>query len=755
MRRSVNKMARWGVCLLLISIAVLQANAFLPVTLVDRVDHFIYDMRMRVQPTKLNDAIVIVNIDEKSLKEYGQWPWKRSIIANMIEKLTDEYHVKAVGVDAVFPEPDGSSGLQVLEDLAKKELKGDQGFVNQMDSLRTQLDFDDRLAKTLAGRPVVLGFSLSNEVDDLSKGLLPTPAFTDEELGGRHLESAVFNKYTGNLPVLQKAAIAGGFFNPSPDSDGVIRRIPLLAKFGTAFYESLSLATARVALNASKVKPVFLQSDGVNSQNYLNEYGNIEAIKLNSSPRLTVPLEPLMTALIQYKSKGGPHGGGFVYVSAADVIKKLLPENKLANKIVLIGTTSAGLKDLRTAPVGLDFPGVEMHANVIASILDGDFKRRPDTSRAFEVVQVILLGLLLTVALSRFKALAAIFFTSMTFVVVVGFNYWMYQSYDLVLPLASALLLISALFVFNLAWGYFYESRKLRGVINRFGEYVAPELVAEMAEAPDSYTMEGESRELTIMFSDVRGFTTISESLEAATLREFTNIYLTAMSEEIRGNRGTLDKYIGDAVMAFWGAPVRFEDHARLAVTTALKMQITAKKLSEDFIQRGWPELRIGIGINTGEVRVGDMGSNIRRAYTVMGDAVNLSSRLEGITKVYGVGVVVGEATRTAAAEFAYRELDRVRVKGKTQPISIFEPIAIAASIDDAQSALLELWHQALDDFRAQQWDVAEKSFLSYLEVRAEDLAAQVFLERIAHYRQNPLPADWDGVATFVSKFSE
>ncbi|WP_230413603.1 CHASE2 domain-containing protein [Undibacterium umbellatum] len=755
MRRYLNKMVRWLACLALTFVAVLQANAIFPVTLVDRVDNFIYDMRMRVQPTRLNNDIVIVNIDEKSLKEYGQWPWKRNTLASLLERLTDDYHVRAVGVDAVFPEPDGSSGLDVLEDLAKKELKDDQHFLNQMGGLRTQLNFDDRLAKTLNGRPIVLGFALSNELDDLSKGLLPNPAFTDAELGGRHLESALYTKYTSNLPVLQRAAIAGGFFNPSPDSDGVIRRIPLLAKFGTGYYESLSLATARVALNASKVKPVFLQSDGVNSQSYLNEYGSIEAIKLNSSPNLTVPLEPLLTALIQYKSKGGPRGGGFVYVSAADVLKKNLPENKLANKIILIGTTSAGLKDLRTAPVGLDFPGVEMHANVIASILDGDFKQRPDTSRAFEVMQIILLGLLLTFALTRFKALAAIFFTSLTYIAVISFNYWMYQSFNLVLPLASALLLISALFVFNLAWGYLVESRKLRGVVRRFGEYVAPELVAVMAEEPDSYTMEGEIRELTVMFSDVRGFTTISESMSAADLREYINIYLTAMSEEIRGNRGTLDKYIGDCVMAFWGAPVRLDDHARLAVASALKMQTIAQGLSEDFVKRGWPELKIGVGLNTGEVRVGDMGSKIRLAYTVMGDAVNLSSRLEGITKAYGVGIVVGEATKTAAPEFAYRELDRVRVKGKTRPISIFEPIANITSIDDAQSALLELWHQALDDFRAQQWDAAEKSFLSYLEVRAEDLAAQEFLERITHYRQNPLPADWDGVATFVSKFSE
>lgn len=755
MQKHINKLTRWGICVLLIVIAALQANGNLPTTLIEKVDYFIYDLRMRWEPTSFNPDIVIVNIDEKSLQEVGQWPWNRGVVADLIERLTDDYHVRAVGLDIVFSEPDNSTGIQVLEGLAQKELKENPGFVAQMPALRKELDFDNKLARTLAGRPVVLGYVFSNTPDDRSKGLLPTPAFVDADLGERSFESAIYTKYTANLPELQKAAIAGGFFNPSPDADGVIRGIPLLAKLGTGYYEALSLATARIALNASKVKPVFLQADGINSQSFLNNYGSIEAIKLNSTPNKRIPVEPLLTALIHYKSKGGPNGGGFAYVSASDVLKKRLSVDKLKEKIILIGTTAAGLKDLRTAPLGLDYPGVEMHANVIASILDGDVKQRSDSTRGFEVIQVCLIGLLLSFALSRFKALAAVLCTTAMLILVIAFNYWMYQSFNLVQPLATVLLLIAALFVFNITWGYLVESRKLRGVVRRFGEYVAPELVAVMAEEPDSYTMEGEIRELTVMFSDVRGFTTISESLSAADLREYINIYLTAMSEEIRGNRGTLDKYIGDCVMAFWGAPVHLEDHARLAVASALKMQAIAQGLSADFVKRGWPALKIGVGLNTGEVRVGDMGSKIRLAYTVMGDAVNLSSRLEGITKVYGVGVVVGEATKNAAAEFAYRELDRVRVKGKTRPISIFEPVAIATDIDDVQSALLELWHQALDDFRSQQWDVAEKSFRSYLEVRAEDLAAQVFLERIAHYRQNPLPADWDGVATFVSKFSE
>jgi adenylate cyclase len=264
--------------------------------------------------------------------------------------------------------------------------------------------------------------------------------------------------------------------------------------------------------------------------------------------------------------------------------------------------------------------------------------------------------------------------------------------------------------------------------------------------------MEGESRELTVLFCDVRGFTTISEGLDPNALREYINIYLTAMSEDIRGNRGTLDKYIGDAVMAFWGAPVTLPDHAARAVATALKMQATAQALNQDFIARNWPPLKIGIGLNTGDMRVGDMGSKIRRAYTVMGDAVNLSSRLEGITKVYGVGIAVGNSTRLAAPAYAYRELDRVRVKGKNEPVPIYEPIALDAELDDTAREALQRWHNALALLRAQQWDSAE---LLVRDLQAHEPGRALYalyLQRIDHYRAHPPGADWDGVTSFDTK---
>jgi adenylate cyclase len=264
--------------------------------------------------------------------------------------------------------------------------------------------------------------------------------------------------------------------------------------------------------------------------------------------------------------------------------------------------------------------------------------------------------------------------------------------------------------------------------------------------------MDGESRELTVMFVDVRGFTTISEGLTPKQLREYINLYLTAMSEDIRDrHRGTLDKYIGDAVMAFWGAPVAFDDHAGRGVATALEMQQSAARLNADFLQRGWPELKIGIGLNSGLMHVGDMGSSIRRAYTVMGDAVNLASRLEGITKVYGVGIAVGEATRRAAPEFAYRELDLVRVKGKNEPVAIFEPVGLEAELDAAARAELSAWHEALARVRAQRWDAAEAS-LSALRQGHERPLYALYSSRVGWYRNNPPDERWDGVTTYDIK---
>ena len=749
---------RWAIALVFTLVAVLQIRHDLPSTtmdtFVDRMDVFFYDMRMQLQNGELDPRIVIVDIDEKSIAEVGRWPWSRNVVAKLIDKLDEKYHARSIGFDVIFSEADTSSGYETLEALARKEFKDVKGFSERIRSLKPMFDYDARMAAALKDRPTILGYFLDNEPTAIAKGLLPPPSFTDADLGGMEVESLLYRSYTGNLEELQRAAKAGGFMNPTPDPDGTIRRLPLLVKVGDSYHESLALATARVGLGASKIRPIFLTEDETRlSGEDHRQYGALAALRLNTKPRATfIPLERNLTALINFRGPGGPRGGQYRYVSAADVLTEKVPMEYLADTIVLVGTTSAGLKDLRPSPVNIDYPGVEMHANIIASIMDGNFKQEPDFSIGLQLAQVVVIGIFLGLLLPVLSPMLSILASLGAMAAVIGANFAMYQQLNWVVPIAVSLLLVAALFIFNIAWGYLFEYRKGRAMVNLFGEYVAPELVAEMAANPENYSMEGESRELTVLFCDVRGFTTISEGLDPNALREYINIYLTAMSEDIRGNRGTLDKYIGDAVMAFWGAPVELPDHASRAVASALKMQATAKALNKDFMARNWPPLKIGVGLNTGEMRVGDMGSKIRRAYTVMGDAVNLASRLEGITKVYGAGVAVGEATKLAAPEFAYRELDRVRVKGKNEPVPIFEPLALDTELDPAVRTMMDTWHEALSLVRAQQWDRAEQLLHKLLTDHPDEVLYKLYLQRIEHYREHPPGADWDGVTTFETK---
>ncbi|WP_093555848.1 CHASE2 domain-containing protein [Pseudoduganella namucuonensis] len=716
---------------------------------IERMDTFAAGLRMRLEKPQLDPRIVIVDIDDKSLTEVGRFPWSRNVMANLVSQLTEKYQVAAVGFDVSFPEPDTSSGYDVLQKLAMGELKQVPGLDRQLERLQPQMDYDGLLAAAIKGRPVVLGYNLSGTQ---TKGVLPKPAFTEEVLNGRVLDAYEVAGYEANIKRLQDAAATAGIFTAMPDRDGVVRSTALLQKVGKGYYPTLSLATAAVALQARSISPLFEGTvDSLSEAQKRN--GGLEAIGLfHAEGNIRIPVGEGLTTTVQFRGRGGPQGGAYRYVSATDVLKGAVPQEVLEGAIVLVGTTAPGLNDLRATPVNAEYPGVEIHANMIQSILDGSFKVRPSDAVVAEKLQVLVIGLALTLALPVLAPVWSILLSLSAAAAAAAINFHFYTAYDYVLNVAVILLLVLALFIMNVAWGYFFEVRRGRALVSRFGEYVAPELVAEMAEDPEKYNMDGESRELTVMFVDVRGFTTISEGLTPKALREYINLYLTAMSTDIRdSHRGTLDKYIGDAVMAFWGAPVAFPDHASRGVATALLMQASAHRLNDDFIKRGWPELKIGIGLNTGPMHVGDMGSQIRRAYTVMGDAVNLGSRLEGITKVYGVGICVGEMTRAAAPEFAYRELDLVRVKGKNEPVAIFEPVGLDKDIAEADRAELARWNETLALLRGQQWDQAQAA-IDALDAQHPRGLYKLYTERVAHYRAHPPGPDWDGVTTFETK---
>ena len=386
-------------------------------------------------------------------------------------------------------------------------------------------------------------------------------------------------------------------------------------------------------------------------------------------------------------------------------------------------------------------------------MLDQEFKREPWYTLGAELALLVISGLLLAVLIPVLSAFWATVLVVLGTVGIVGFNVFAWQEYSLVLPLASSLLMVLALYTVNMAYGYFYQSARARQIIGLFGAYAPPEHVAQMTRHPGSYNMQPKTAELTILFSDIRGFTRISEGLSPDALREYINDYLTEMSTIIRsGYQGTLDKYIGDAIMAFWGAPMVDARHARNAVLAALDMQKACGALNERFKARGWPALTVGVGINSGTVRVGDMGSQLRRAYTAMGDAVNVASRLEGRTKHYGVGILVGESTRQQIEDVAFREIDRVKVKGKDEAITVYEPLGLAAALDSAQQEELRIWHQALRAYRSRNWDVAEVNLINLQHLSPSCILYRVYAEQIKRARTTPMTAEWEPVTVFDEK---
>ncbi len=723
-----------------------DAAGFYRLGFVQFLDAKLYDYRMLLSlPHSGDDRIVILDIDEKSLKQEGRWPWGRDKLAQLMDELFDHYGVVTVGFDVVFAEPDTSSGLNVLQELGRKQFRDVAQFHSVLSQIQPVLEYDELFAAKLKQRNVVLGYYFSNSEAGAApsrSGALPPPVFAPGTFNGRAINFVAWDSYGGNLPTLQAAAATAGHFNPLIDFDGIVRRIPMVVVHDGAYYESLSLAVARSVLGWPVIKPGFA---GAQSK----DYGGLEWLTLASEQgNLTIPVDAEVSALVPYRGKRGT----FRYVSVTDVLHHQIARQELQNKIVLVGTSAPGLMDMRSTPVAEVYPGVEVHANMISGILSQNLKQSPPYIMGANVVLLLLLGMALSLLLPLLTPVRGMLVTLGTLTADILLNRSLWDYADIAMPLAGGLLLIVVLFGLNMTFGYFVESRAKKQITGLFGQYVPGDLVDEMAKHPESVSMEGDSREMSILFSDVRGFTTISEGLEPRELSLLMNEFLTPLSRIIYEQRGTIDKYMGDCIMAFWGAPLPDADHAQHAILAGLKMQRTLAELQPHFKARGWPEIHVGVGINTGRVSVGNMGSEVRIAYTVMGDAVNLASRLEGITKEYGALILVGETTKQAAPGFVYREVDMVRVKGKEKPVAVFEPLGLNGEVGQGQMDEIKLFHQALRSYRKQEWDKAELDLLSLHNMAPDSKLYQVYTERVAYYRANPPGASWDGVFVFKTK---
>jgi adenylate cyclase len=742
MRQGFQRYLPYLTGLALLLLFVLQSLRWVDLPLIDHVRRGYYDWRLRVTtPNRNDDRIVIVDIDEKSLAELGRWPWPRDRVAKLIDILFEHYHIRLMGLDMVFAEADESSGWPLMKRLSTQEMRQDKLFQKMLESLRPSLQFDETLARALRGRAVVLGFVTRNEDGSADVGALPKALLSREQIPTVLNRLLKPERYTGNLSVLQTAALSGGYFgNPLLDEDGVFRHLPLLIRSGDGIYEAMSLALFRAMQDFPPVEFEIGEEYGDSE-----EEQRLEALHIGTR---RIPTGERGDVLIPYLGRQG----SFRYIPVGEALRKTIPTKALRDRIVLLGTTANGLMDARTTPLQASFPGVEIHANVLAAMLDGRFLEKPSWVAGLELVQLLLVGLAMIVWAPRLSAAWGSVLNFSLMGLLLAANVWFWSEAMIVVDAVLPLLLLFLLYANQMFFGFFLESHKKRKLTRLFGQYVPEELVNQMSRSGQDFGIGGEAREMTVLFSDVRNFTSMSEGLAPEELSSLMNEFLTPLTAAIHQYRGTIDKYMGDAIMAFWGAPLRDPEQATHAVRAAMEMVRRVEAIHAAFALKGWPAIRIGVGLNTGMMSVGNMGSEFRMAYTVLGDAVNLGSRLEGLTKQYGVDILISAATRAAASGLVCREIDRVRVKGKNEPVAIYEPLGWTGELPAATLTALERHEQALTHYRAQHWDAAETIFNELLELEPLRAIYSVYLKRIADFRNNPPPGEWDGVYAHLSK---
>lgn len=718
----------------LLLIPVLQDNR---PALLERFEYDLYDMRLRHFLTREKDPrVVIVDIDEKSLQEQGRWPWNRNKLALMLDQLFDQYGVAIVGFDMVFSEADSTIDLLQLQKMLSRHSSVDG--VNHLPEILNELNSDLNFSRAISDRPVVLGYLFDRSEKELRVGS-PGNAVIGQDAILADLPIPQARGVISSLNELQSVSVWNGFFdNPMVDVDGVYRRVPVLQRYQDEYYPSLALSMLLALFGENEVQPI-IEADVT---------GERRALVAVDAAGLRIPVDQHGAVLVPYR---GPQGS-FPYVSATDVITGSADPDTLEGAIILVGTSAAGLLDLRVTPMSNRYSGVEVHANILSGMLDERIQHQPDYTLGVELIQLVVSGVLLSLLIPRVSVTVSTLITLVWVAVLVGMNLYIWSEMLWVIPLGYTLILVITMYLFQQTTGYFFETRNIAQLANQFGQYIPPEVVEELSQQDQSVQLSGENREMTVFFSDVRGFTSLSEQLTPQQLTRLMNIYLTGMTGIIHEQKGTVDKYIGDAVMAFWGAPLRDEEHARHALMSAMKMLDVLPSLNKQLSSEGLPSVSVGMGINSGPMNVGNMGSSFRMAYTVMGDAVNLASRLESLTKYYGCPLLVSGDLAQQVPEYLYRTLDKVQVKGRSEAAIIMQPVGLKEECSQTQIDQVNLFEKAIGYYTDQRWNEAEQCFREYLVCMPEDRMSEIYLQRIAEFREHSPAAEWDAVYTHTSK---
>lgn len=677
-------------------------------------------------------SVAIVDIDEQSLEEFGQWPWPRYRVALLLQKINTA-GARAVGLDILFAEPDGTSPI-VMKNMLKRDLQVDIRFSNMPETL---LDNDKLLANVLAKGPYVLGFSsdFSKKNPNKTPNLLPRlKALQLREAGADSADHYLFqaNDLIPPLPVLLKESNASGFMNTITDQDGVIRRTPLFIAWQQKIYPQLALATLLTAKKGQIPDPTIKVSPR-----------GIESIIIGDT---IVPLEANGAMLINYR---GP-SNTFPYISASDVLNDKVNPKDLKEKIIFLGTSAAGLKDIRVSPLDRIYPGVEVHATMVDNILSKDFIYRPSWAPGLELSLILLWGLITTILIGWANA----FFTiPVTLFLAMGAWYggvWSLEHLNIwISPFYPIIILVLNFSALNMQ-KFRASEKKKKFFKSAFSKYVSKAVVDQLANNPEKLSLEGEEKEISILFSDIRGFTSISEQLSPSQITILLHDYFTPITKIIINNHGTHDKFIGDAVMSFWNAPIDVDNHERFAIKAGLEMIDALINLNKAFQEKFGIQIAVGIGLHSGRCRVGNMGSDDIFDYTIIGDNVNLASRLEGLTKFYGVQIIISDSMlKGLTKDLLAQELDLVRVKGKDKPVRIY---SVYSNKDGARQKEIECYQEGLALYKNKCFEKGSDHFKALADKYPGQKLYTIYQKRCALFMNNPPEENWDSVFTHTNK---
>ncbi|MGD9478616.1 CHASE2 domain-containing protein [Shinella sp. G-2] len=710
-----------GIAALLLCLATLRAYPAATELLTEP----LFDAYQRAQPRQATalSPVAVVDIDEASIAKLGQWPWSRDVIARMVDRLAAA-GVAAVGFDIVFSEPDRLSLERATEELRKRGARID------LPADAAALDNDAALARSFSRVNTAVGLALTNESDNPAPEGKAGFAFGGGDPRG-YLPQ--FRGAVRNLDTLHAAAGGAGFFSFATSHDHVIRTMPLAAVTGGRLYPALGMETLRLALGA----PGFvIRSNDASGEGGGGRSG-MSGMRVGE---LTVPTGPDGRMRVYYSGLGT-----MPVIGAARLLEDRTGVSALEGRIVLVGTSAVGLRDIVATPVSRATPGVNVHAEIIDQIVAGVFLEEPDWAGGAILLATLVAGLALVAVASQCSAqTSALVLAGLVGLCLTTSWYAFAKSHMLIDPVGAIVTLIVVFLVLT-PLRLALENREKQFVKNAFGRYLAPALVDRLASEPEALELGGETRHLTVLFSDIRGFTALSEGMDPQTLTGLINDVLTPLTDALLTREATIDKYIGDAIMAFWNAPLDIERHEEKACRAALDMARAVERLNVD---RTAP-IRVGIGLNSGDACVGNLGSAQRFSYSALGDSVNLASRIEGLTKLYGVTIAVSESTRQAVHAFAFLEADFVRVKGRAAPVRLYALLGDEAMAASEAFAALASRHQAfLDLYRAGHFPQALDVLSTLRVMETAELTGlyDLYAERLAALIADPPDGAWDGV---------